>query len=163
MADLGLHGTEALLIATGTVNLIKGIAGRARPAVDIENERSFVFARGFKNNDLYRSFPSGHSAMGFAAAAAVTSETSKWWPKSTWYIAPVMYGGATMIAASRMYNNEHWASDVVMGAAIGTFAGTKVVRYHHSHPGNRIDKWLLHPACREEAGRAVAVGVISRR
>ena len=130
---------------------MKGIAGRARPQLDIEDERSFVIGRGFKKGDVYRSFPSGHSAMGFAAAAAVTSETSKWWPHSTWYIAPVMYGGATMIAASRMYNNKHWASDVVMGAAIGTFAGTKVVRYHHSHPGNRIDKWLLHPTCREEA------------
>jgi hypothetical protein len=160
MADLGLHGTEALFFAQGTVNLIKGIAGRARPEVDVKNERSFVFARGFKKNgDLYRSFPSGHSAMGFAAAAAVTSETSKWWPKSTWYIAPVMYGGATMIAASRMYNNKHWASDVVMGAAIGTFAGTKVVRYHHSHPGNKIDKWLLHPHVEKKPDGSVAVGL----
>jgi len=160
MADLGLHGTEALLLASSTVYLVKGIAGRARPAVSIDNERSFVLARGFKSgNDLYRSFPSGHSAMGFAAAAAVTSETSKWWPGSTWIIGPLMYGGATMIAASRMYNNAHWASDVVMGAAIGTFAGTKVVRYHHSHPGNRIDKWLLHPHVEKKPDGTVAVGL----
>ena len=160
MADLGLHGTEALLIASNTVGLIKGIAGRARPEVDIEDERSFTLGRGFrKGGDLYRSFPSGHSAMGFAAAAAVTSETSKWWPHSTWYIAPVMYGGATLIAASRMYNNKHWASDVVMGAAIGTFAGTKVVRYHHSHPGNRIDKWLLRPTVQKQPDGTVAVGM----
>jgi len=158
MADLGLHGTEALLVAQTTVGLIKGIAGRARPEVDIKDERSFVFARGF-GDDLYRSFPSGHSAMGFAAAAAVTSETSKWWPHSTWFIGPLMYGGATMIAASRMYNNKHWASDVVMGAAIGTFAGTKVVQYHHSHPGNRIDKWLLHPHVEKKPDGSVAVGV----
>ena len=26
---------------------------------------------------------------------------------------------------------------------IGTFAGTKVVRYHRTHPGNRLDRWLL--------------------
>jgi membrane-associated phospholipid phosphatase len=160
MADLGLHGTEALFIASGTVNLIKGVAGRARPRLDIEDERNFKLGRGFKHgNDDYRSFPSGHSAMGFAAAAAVTSETSKWWPNSTWYIAPIMYGGATMIAASRMYNNDHWASDVVIGAAIGTFAGTKVVRYHHSHPGNRIDKWLLHPHVEKKPDGSVAVGL----
>jgi hypothetical protein len=30
-----------------------------------------------------------------------------------------------------------------MGAAIGTFAGNKVVRYHRTHPGNKIDKRLL--------------------
>lgn len=160
MADLGLHGTEALIIADQTVGLIKGMAGRQRPEVSIEDERSFKFGRGFKkNSDQYRSFPSGHSAMGFAAAAAVTSETSKWWPKSTWYIAPVMYGGATLIAASRMYNNKHWSSDVVMGAAIGTFAGTKVVRYHHSHPGNRIDKWLLRPTVQKQPDGSVAVGM----
>jgi hypothetical protein len=43
-----------------------------------------------------------------------------------------------------MYENRHWASDVIMGAAIGTFAGTKVVRYHRTHPGNPIDRWLLN-------------------
>jgi membrane-associated phospholipid phosphatase len=160
MADLGLHGTEALLVAQNIVGLVKGLAGRARPELSIDDERSFVLGRGFKKgNDLYRSFPSGHSAMGFAAAAAVTSETSKWWPNSTWYIAPIMYGGATLIAASRMYNNKHWASDVVMGAAIGTFAGTKIVRYHHSHPGNRIDKWLLRPTVQKTADGGVAVGL----
>jgi hypothetical protein len=43
-----------------------------------------------------------------------------------------MYGGAALVGLSRMYNNRHWASDVITGAAIGTFAGTKVVRYHHT-------------------------------
>ena len=160
MADLGLHGTEALFVAQGAVNLIKGMAGRGRPLLDIEDERNFKFGRGFKHgNDAYRSFPSGHSALGFAAASAVTAETSMWWPNSTWYIAPIMYGGATMIAASRMYSNNHWASDVVLGAAIGTFAGTKIVQYHHSHPGNRIDKWLLHPHVEKEPDGTVAVGL----
>lgn len=158
MADLGLHGTEALLIADGVFGVLKGVAGRARPSADITDARNFAFGRGFKQGDVYRSFPSGHSALGFAAASAVTAETSKWWPGSTWYIGPVMYGGATMIAVSRMYNNKHWASDVVMGAAIGTFAGTKVVRYHHSHPGNRIDKWLLRPTVQKTPG-GVAVGM----
>jgi membrane-associated phospholipid phosphatase len=48
-----------------------------------------------------------------------------------------------MVGLSRMYNNRHWASDVIMGAAIGTFAGTKVVRYHRTHPTNQLDRWLL--------------------
>jgi hypothetical protein len=49
-----------------------------------------------------------------------------------------------MVGLSRMYNNRHWASDVLAGAAIGIFAGNKVVRYHHSHPGNRLDEWLVN-------------------
>ena len=146
MADLGLHGTEALYLSQGIVGLIKGVAGRARPLVDIEDPRSFQLGRGFQESDHYRSFPSGHAAAAFAAAAAVTSETSKWWPKSVWYIAPAMYGGAALVGISRMYDNKHWASDITIGAALGMFSGLKVVRYHHSHPDNRIDRWLLGAA-----------------
>ena len=163
MADLGLHGTESLYLAQTLVRLVKGLAGRARPQVDIENPRSFKLGRGFKDDDNYRSFPSGHSGMAFAAAAAVTSETSRWWPKSTWYIAPVMYGGATLVAISRMYDNKHWSSDVMLGAAIGTFSGLKVVRYHHTHPNNRIDRWLLSTSViRDGRGATLVVVSVSR-
>jgi len=143
VADLGLHGTEALFIGEGTASVLKGIFGRARPFVDTKNPDDYQLFRGFKKDSRYRSFPSGHTVAGFAAAAAVTAETSRWWPSSVWYIGPAMYGGAALVGLSRMYNNRHWASDVITGAAIGTFAGTKVVRYHHTHPGNRIDRWLL--------------------
>src|SRR5262249_6937738 len=81
---------------------------------------------------------------GFAAAAAVSAETSRWYPHAIYVIGPTMYGGAALIGLSRMYENRHWASDVIMGAAIGTFAGTKVVRYHRTNPGNRVDRWLLN-------------------
>ena len=60
-----------------------------------------------------------------------------------WIIGPLMYGGATAVGLSRMYHNRHWASDVVIGAAIGTFSGRKVVQYVHGHPGNRIDRAIL--------------------
>jgi len=143
MADLGLHGTEAIVVGTILTGAIKGTAGRARPRLDTSRPHDFKFARGFRDGGEYMSFPSGHTLAGFAAASAVTAETHRWWPSSTWYIAPVMYGGATLIGLSRMYNNAHWASDVAMGALIGTFSGRKVVQYHHSHPHNRIDRWLL--------------------
>ena len=142
MADLGLHGTESVAIGLGVVSVFKGIAGRARPLVDVKNPRDFKFGRGFKEEN-FRSFPSGHTVMAFSAAAAVTAETARWWPKSRYYVGTAMYGGAALTGVSRMFNNKHWASDVAVGALIGTFAGRKVVRYHHSHPGNKIDKWLL--------------------
>jgi membrane-associated phospholipid phosphatase len=143
LADLGLHGTEALAIGTLTGSLLKGFFGRERPYVN-RNPHSYKLGRGFGGGrEPYRSFPSGHTIAAFAAAAAVTSETRRWWRGSEVYIGPLMYGGAALSGMSRIYHNRHWASDVVMGAAIGTLAGNKVVRYHHTHPDNLVDRWLL--------------------
>jgi membrane-associated phospholipid phosphatase len=145
LAELGLYGTEALFVGEGIGSVMKDVFGRARPYVDtVPNPDNWQLFRGFTGGDKYRSFPSGHTVAGFAAAAAVSAETSRWWPGAIYIIGPAMYGGATLIGLSRMYENRHWASDVIMGAAIGTFAGTKVVRYHRTHPGNRIDRWLLN-------------------
>ena len=150
MADLGLHGTEAVVVGSIFAGVLKDAFGRARPFVHPPTDstgfdpNNWQFLSGLKAGDNYRSFPSGHSVAAFAAAAAVANETSRWWPHLTWVIGPTMYGGATLVGLSRMYNNRHWASDVMMGAAIGTFAGNKVVRYHHrTNPTNKFDKWLL--------------------
>ncbi|MDQ6634166.1 MAG: phosphatase PAP2 family protein, partial [Gemmatimonadota bacterium] len=141
--DLGLHGTEAVVLASGVTGILKGLLGRSRPYVTADtNPRDFKFGKGFSGEDR-SSFPSGHTTTAFAAAAAVTSEVQRMWPKYTWYVAPVMYGGATLVGLSRMYHNKHWASDVVLGAGIGTFSGIKVVRYSHAHPANFIDRVLL--------------------
>jgi hypothetical protein len=141
LADLGLHGTEALVVGEAVASMLKVVIGRARPYVS-GNPNDYGFGRGLRSGN-YKSFPSGHSVSAFAAAAAVSSETSRWAPSTRWIIGPVLYGGAALVGASRMYNNQHWASDVIVGAGIGTLAGLKVVRYHHSHPGNRLDRWLL--------------------
>lgn len=142
MADLGLHGTEAIVIGSAVTAVLKAAFGRARPYVDRSDPLNFRFGRGVRGSE-YRSFPSGHALAGFAAAAAVTAEASRFWSASEWYVGPVMYGGAALIGFSRMYNNKHWASDVVMAAGIGTFSGLKIVRWHHSNPGNSLDRWLL--------------------
>ncbi len=146
LAQVGLHGTEALAIGAVTGSLLKDSFGRARPFVDTAgpNPDDWQMFRGFTGGESYRSFPSGHATAAFAAAAAVSAETSRWWPQVTYFgIGPLLYGGAAAVGLSRMYNNRHWASDVITGAMIGTFAGTKVVRYHRTHPGNRLDRWLL--------------------
>ncbi len=157
LADLGWHGTEAVVIASGITGLLKGVLGRSRPyATNDTNPRDFAFLRGFGHGTYgitssgqklssadYQSFPSGHTTTAFAAAAAVTSETRRMWPRALWVVAPVMYGGATLVGLSRMYHNNHWASDVVLGAGIGTFSGLKVVRYSHAHPDNKLDKLIL--------------------
>ena len=165
LADLGLHGTEALLIGELLGGVMKGVFGRARPYLSPQdpNPDDWQLMRGFRQPDGYRSFPSGHSLAAFAAGAAVTAEMSRWHPESRWIVGTVMYGGAGLVGLSRMYNNRHWASDVIIGAAIGTFAGNKVVRYHHSNPGNRLDEWLVNFSLSPEAGmRSLSLTVLPR-
>lgn len=159
VADLGWHGTEAVLLAEGTTYVLKGIAGRTRPFISNGTDADFfALGRGFKSGNS-ASFPSGHSTTAFAAAAAVTNETSRWWPRSVWVVGPLMYAGATAVGLSRMYHNVHWASDVVVGAAIGTFSGRKVVQYAHGHPGNVFDRIMLRTSFVPDGhgGGAVAV------
>lgn len=143
LQDLGWHGTEAVLVGSGITGLLKGVLGRVRPdsAPDIE-PTDFQLGGGFRDRRR-TSFPSGHTTTAFAAAAAVTSEVNRMWPRYTWYVAPLMYGGATLVGLSRMYHNRHWASDVVLGAGVGTFSGLKVVRYSHAHPDNLVDRVIL--------------------
>jgi membrane-associated phospholipid phosphatase len=141
--DLGWHGTEAALVGSGATGLLKGLLGRARPYVSADtNPRDFKALKGFSSASR-QSFPSGHTTTAFAVAASVTSEVHRMWPQATWYVGPVLYGGATLVGLSRMYHNQHWASDVVLGAGVGTFAGLKVVRYSHAHPDNFIDRVIL--------------------
>ena len=162
LASLGLHGTEALILGAAVGSVLKDAFGRARPFVDTvsPNPDDFQLLRGFRSGDRYRSFPSGHTLAAFAAAAAVSAETSRWWEWAPYTIGPVMYGGAAAVGLSRMYNNRHWASDVIMGAAIGTFAGTKVVRYHRTHPGNRLDRWLLNASFSPSNPSQVSLSVL---
>jgi membrane-associated phospholipid phosphatase len=142
-ADVGLHGIEALLIGSQLGMVMKGVIGRARPYVDVNEPHDYKLFRGFGKSGDFRSFPSGHTIAAFSAASLVTSETKRWWPKSVWVIGPIMYGGAWATGWSRMYDNKHWASDVITGAAIGTFTGLKVAHFHHVYPDNWIDRTFL--------------------
>ena len=139
---LGLHSMESIVLADLLAGGIKLMAGRQRPFIDIKNPYSFQLWRGFVG-DQFRSFPSGHTVTAFAFASTLTRETQFWWPHAAFWIGTVFYGGAGLVGVSRMYNNMHWASDVMAGAAIGTILGLKVVKYTHSHPDNGIDNKLI--------------------
>jgi membrane-associated phospholipid phosphatase len=145
LADAGLHTAESLALAIVTTDVLKSLAGRARPEQDPDDPLDFGPGRGFGDHE-YTSFPSGHTTAAFAAAAALSNEITRLHPTRGW-VKPVLYGAAGLVGVSRMYNNKHWASDVVIGAAIGTFSGWKVTRFNHTHPDNRLDRWLLaaHP------------------
>lgn len=143
VAELGMRGTESLVIGAGIGILMKGVAGRARPARDVNAPDDYQLMRGFTRGDPFQAFPSGHSIVAFSVASSVTSQMKHWKPGSQWIVGPLLYGGAGTVAWSRMYDNRHWASDVLAGAAIGTLTGLKVVHWHIRNPGNRLDRIFL--------------------
>ena len=159
LEDIGLHMTESIVVGSSATILLKGALGRSRPFVsNATDPKDFKFGKGFGNADR-QSFPSGHTTAAFAAASSVTSEMKRVYPGSTWIVGPVMYGSATMVGLARMYHNKHWASDVALGAAIGTFSGLKVVRYSHNHPGNPVDRRLLRAMVQPNGDGGQLVGL----
>lgn len=145
---LAVHGVEAMMLGTVVTTGVKFVAGRARPSADPNKHLGFTLFKGFKGYD-FQSFPSGHATTAFSVASAATAEYSHWadeWHSPSYtklLVGGVLYGGATLVGISRMYNNAHWASDVATGALVGTFAGIKTVRYNYRHPGNRVERWLV--------------------
>ncbi|HEU0077792.1 MAG TPA: phosphatase PAP2 family protein, partial [Longimicrobiaceae bacterium] len=129
MRDVGRHGVEAVVVAEVLTRGVKGIAGRARPNVNPEDPRDFKLGRGFGDN-RYQSFFSGHASDAFAAATVFTAETARGMPGWEWPVGAVLYGSAALVGVSRMYDNKHWATDVLAGAALGTLVGLQVVRRH---------------------------------
>lgn len=143
------------MVAGAITEGLKGIAGRARPFADPTHSLDFRFGRGF-SNDNDASFPSGEVTLAFAAASGVTAETARW-PGSPSWVGPVSYGLASLVGISRIYENQHWASDVVAGAGVGTLSGLLVVRWNAAHPHNVIDRLLLPAAVAPNGHRGVAI------
>jgi hypothetical protein len=141
-ADVGLHWTEALLLTDVISQAIRGPLGRARPRVSQDDAFNFNFGAGFTKFEN-RAFPSLHAAVGFATAASLLGEIQLRHPSATPYAAPLLYGFAMIPGLTRMYLNQHWASDVVAGAFIGQFIGHRVVHYAHTHQRTKLDRALL--------------------
>ena len=143
VTDVSAHVGEALLITNVVSQAIRGPFGRARPYVTKDDQNSdFHVGKGFTSYD-YRSLPSLHSASAFAAASALTAEINERRPGAAWPVGLVLYSAAAIPGLTRMYLDQHWASDVVMGGFIGAFIGHKVVVHAHANPRNRLDRILL--------------------
>jgi len=142
IADAGLHSAEAIAVGTAIGSFLKSTAGRARPRAAPGDPFDFRFGKGYTSGD-YRSFPSLHEIGSFAAAAAITSEVSRHNPGAGRVVGVVAYGGAGLVGAARMYSAEHWASDVVLGSALGVMIGRRIVAHAHSGDPNSLDHFLL--------------------
>ena len=121
--DVRLTGVmvfESLAFAGAITTVIKSVAGRSRPFLEEGNTRF----RGFQFRDGTTSLPSGHATVAFAVSSVLAARIHN-------TLATVgLYSLATLTAVSRVYHDEHWASDSFLGAAIGTVVGLAVVDIH---------------------------------
>ncbi len=97
---------------------------KAKAGVSLEERK--------KDPNAFVSMPSGHTANAFCAATIVYREFRY---KSAWYGIGA-YTLATSVAAFRMINNQHWESDVLVGAGIGILS-TNIVYATHLHRWGR--------------------------
>lgn len=113
-------------------NLTKYILGRARPKL-FDTLGSFDFQL-FSFDPDHASFPSGHATNIFALATVL----AMLWPRGK----VLLYTVAAWIAASRVLIGQHYFTDAVGGAILGT-AFPYLVRERFA-----ARRWLFEPAPR---------------
>jgi membrane-associated phospholipid phosphatase len=141
-ADVGLHTFEALVLTTAVSEVLRGSIGRTRPREAPEDPFDFRPGKGF-TDFATRSYPSLHTAAAFATATALVGEIHERRPGATKVAAPLLYAVAMIPGLTRIYLDQHWASDIVAGGFLGALLGSRVVSYAHSHKRNRLDRALL--------------------
>jgi len=131
VSHLGMDLLQAQILGEILFNPIKLATQRERP-----------------NGSDHLSFPSGHATITFATATVIERHLG-------WRKALFAYFIASYVAASRLHDDEHWLSDVVFGAAVGTISGRTVV--HHAS-----DYWAIAPV-KVPGGVAIMVSLTAQR
>ncbi|MRR56463.1 MAG: phosphatase PAP2 family protein [Deltaproteobacteria bacterium] len=118
--ETGMMLGEAVVLADATSFILKQTIGRGRPFAS--NDKGSFRPLQFKSD--YDSLPSMHTASSFALASVMASKTDNLAGKALYYL------GATFVGFSRIQKDKHWASDIILGAAIGELCGRVVTNYH---------------------------------
>jgi hypothetical protein len=141
IADVGLHWSEALISTTLVAEVIRVGLGRERPRANPDNAFSFAPGRGLTRFEN-RAFPSLHAAVAFATAASLSEEVALRRPGASKYVSPALYGAAMIPGLTRLYLDQHWASDVLAGSFVGYLLGKRIVQYGHGRT-TKLDRILL--------------------
>jgi len=116
MVETGERGLQAAVYSTIVMQALKFATNRTRPYMG--GNGSF-----FNGGD---SFPSGHSMEAWALATVIARE----YPDKP-LVKYGMYSFATAVSLSRIANQHHYASDVLVGSSIGYLIGRFVTRNAH--------------------------------
>jgi len=134
-AQMALVDAEALAVVTGLQGLTNTIATRERPygrlcgTGELPDETADC-----QGSVRYRSFFSGHAAFAFMGAGLVCSHHVKlglFRGVGDTLACITAYTGAAATATLRVMADMHYASDVLLGAAVGTTVGLVVPWLHY--------------------------------
>ena len=117
--EVGILGGEALIDSLIVAEVLKPIAGRNRPNTVADKGHFF---------DGGASFPSGHAISSWALASVISYEYGH-----TKLVPIIAVGLAGVVSAARFSAQQHFASDIVAGGAMGWFIGRYVWKTHQDH------------------------------
>ena len=112
---------EAVVYTEVVNGLLKSALNRARPYVGDEPDPAAFDLGGFRGDHEDLAMPSGHAARVFALASVLSERADRW------YVSVPLYAGATSVGIERVRSGDHWLTDVMVGAALGTLIGRSVV------------------------------------
>ena len=117
--ETAVLGGEALLDSLIVVSVLKPIAGRNRP--NAKDDQGSFFDGG-------ASFPSGHAIETWSLASVISYEYGH-----TKLVPIIACALAGVVTVSRFSAQQHYASDLVAGGAMGWFIGRYVWKTHQDH------------------------------
>lgn len=134
---IGTMFAESILIANGLKNLGKTFFYRARPYMYYENPPM----EKIEENDWNKSFPSGHTTLAFTGAAFTSFVFSTYYKDSQWKLPVILssYVFALSTGIFRICSGNHFFTDVLIGAVIGTSTGFLVPWLHTLNTNKNVN------------------------
>jgi membrane-associated phospholipid phosphatase len=135
--ETALISTETLAVTSAVQSVVSGFTSRQRPygrrcGGDISEENLYCEQR-----NRYRSFFSGHTSVSFASAATLCVQHAHiplYGGASDQLACGIGFVNAAAVGALRIASDQHYLSDVLVGAGVGTLTGLAVPWFLHYKP-----------------------------